>query len=72
MRAMVLVDLLGNEHVAVAATHKALKIWKAKKLMNLGSIIAWRYHDGSGWADGSPDAWKHINSIVSKKAEIVI
>ena len=24
---------------------------------------AWRYHDGSGWADGSPSAERHIQSI---------
>jgi len=24
---------------------------------------AWRYHDGTGWADGSPDAYRQIQSL---------
>ena len=60
----------GNCHFAVAATKTAVTRWR--KAWPQSMIVAWRYHDGSGWADGSPDAWTQINQIVGHEAEIVI
>lgn len=28
-----------------------------------GKGWAWRYHDGSGWADGSDESWEVIQAI---------
>lgn len=56
----------------VASTKKALMA-KMKWLDDQGhAVVAWRYHDGSGWVDGSVDAWKEFNQIVGLEAEICI
>ena len=39
---------------------KALKPYLAMAIRNEWT---WRLHDGSGWADGSLDAWATIGSI---------
>lgn len=70
MKALVLIFRDNRELIAVARTKIALNEWR--KRYNAADILAWRYHDGSGWADGSPDAWQHVNVIVGKLAKIVI
>lgn len=44
---------------AVGRNRKVLEIWKAR----FKTIDAWRYDDGTGWVDGSPDAWKVITQV---------
>lgn len=38
---------------------------RLQAMINLaqGKGWVWRYHNGSGWADGSDESWKVIQSI---------
>lgn len=58
----------GNTFYAVSKSKRSLYAWKAKQ----ANVYSWRYHDGSGWADGSEEAWKDFDGIVGKMAEIVL
>lgn len=30
------------------------------ELTNYGDCLAWRLHDGSGWCDGTENAWRWV------------
>lgn len=62
MRFMVMVAY-GQTAACVTRTKAQAYSWK-KQHMHEG-VVAWRYHDGSGWADGSDEAWKHIDQLPS-------
>lgn len=48
----------------VCRTKTSMNKLRKEELETFGNHIeAWRYHDGTGWADGSPDAWEMINQI---------
>lgn len=70
MRFMVIALKSGEVLGAVTRTKAQAYDWKAKVTKNVkqDNVAAWRFHDGSGWADGSPDAWQHINQLPSHVA----
>ena len=69
MHVLIIITPKGLERAVVSARKKSLRqyIDTAKRA---GRV--WRYHDGDGWADGSLDAWQHIQAITgSRPTEIV-
>jgi len=70
MRFMVIVLMSGEVRGAVTRTKKQAFSWRdaVRKNVHDVNIAAWRYHDGSGWADGSEGAWEHVNSLPSHVA----
>jgi hypothetical protein len=71
MYVMAVVTNAGIERLAVSQSKRALKLWRSR-IWDTDGFTCWRLHDGSGWCDGSENAWQAINMIVGKKAEIVI
>jgi hypothetical protein len=55
---------------AVTRTKGQASNWLKSVEVTVGAvnIEAWRYHDGSGWADGSPESWEHIDALPSTVA----
>lgn len=73
MRFMVLAMANGEVCGAVTRTKFQAFEWKAFVEAELEAegmlpVKAWRYHDGNGWADGSPDAWRHVDHLPSHVA----
>jgi hypothetical protein len=55
----------------VASRQTAVMRWlRAQPGWATGNMI-WRYHDGSGWADGSHESWMHINSVTTVPLHVV-
>lgn len=60
----------GEVQGAVTRTKRQAYEWleSVKTTINPSNVLAWRYHDGNGWADGSDEAWRHIQSLPSRVA----
>ena len=67
MKILVILPSSGKPPIAfVARTKKELFADEQVKAF-LACALAWRYHDGSGWADESQnDSWRLISSVPSK------
>jgi hypothetical protein len=51
---------MNGKAVAWAATSKREVTAWVKETQASIPEMHWRLHDGSGWCDGSPDAWKEL------------
>ena len=59
MRFMVAVPVSGQIVCVVTRTQAQAFKW-LKQIAAATPLAAWRYHDGSGWADGTPDAHEYV------------
>ena len=70
MRFMVLALASGDIVGAVTRTRKQAESW-LRTMAEAHELAAWRYHDGSGWADGSTGAWKYIQDLPTSVMVVV-
>ena len=52
----------GKPYISGSNSKKAVKKFLSESNPH---IDAWRLHDGTGWCDGSDDAWKQIDNLNS-------
>lgn len=67
MRFMVIALHSGEVLGAVTRTKRQAFDWRDKVTKNVkaDNVAAWRFHNGSGWADGSAHAYQHIHYLPS-------
>lgn len=71
MKFMVITTADGQTIGAVTRNKRQAFSWRNSVFQTIGgevNVKAWRYHDGSGWADESDEAWRHIQSLPSQVA----
>lgn len=59
------------------ASEKAVVSGRAKSLRQYIATCerngwTWRYHDGSGWAKGSVNAWREIETITGTRDTTIV
>ena len=68
MKVLIAINSQGQEYAIVSNRAAALRGYIAEAKRN-GKV--WRYHDGNGWADGSEESWRHIQSVTGTRTTTI-